>query len=118
MPGWRDLLDAPLEEICARQYVASNEAVLEARAYTDDARWVDVLYEDLVARPADEIRRLYTALELPYTEEAEAFAAALPENVSATSLTAPNADKWQERHRGEIERILPLVGPTERRLGY
>ena len=118
VPGWRDLLAAPLEEICASQYVASNEAVLEARAYTDEARWVDVVYEDLVARPSDEIRRLCTALELSYTEGAEAFAAALPENISATSITAPSADKWHERHRDEIERILPLVSTTEKRLGY
>jgi hypothetical protein len=118
VPGWRDLLDAPLEKICARQYVASNEAVLESRAYTDDARWVDVFYEELVARPTDEIRRLYTALDLPYTDEAEAFAAALPESVSTTSLTEPRADKWREQHGAEIERILPLVGATEDRLGY
>ena len=31
VPGWRDLRNASLEEICARQYVACNEAVLAAR---------------------------------------------------------------------------------------
>ncbi len=49
VPGWRDLRAAPLEEICARQYVACNEAVLEARGALDPSRWIDVAYEDLVA---------------------------------------------------------------------
>ena len=55
VPGWRELLGEPLEEICARQYVASNEAVLEARAFTDESRWADVFYEELVGDPVDEL---------------------------------------------------------------
>lgn len=118
VPGWRELRDAPLEEICARQYVASNDTVLEARAWTDEARWVDLFYEELVASPVDELRRLYAELDLPFTDSSERFAAALAENVSATSLTAPSSDKWRERNGEAIERILPLVAGTEERLGY
>jgi hypothetical protein len=118
VPGWRDLRHAPLEEICARQYVVSNEAVLEARSRMDDTRWIDVGYEDLVASPAAELRRLYGELGLPFPAEAERFADALTENVARTSLTAPRPGKWRERNRAEIERILPLVAATEHRLGY
>jgi hypothetical protein len=118
VPGWRDLRDAPLEEICARQYVASNESVLEARCSMDESRWVDVFYEELVANPVAELARLYVDLDLTVTDTASQFAAALAENVSATSLTAPRPDKWREQHRQEVERILPLVAGTEQRLGY
>jgi hypothetical protein len=118
VPDWRDLLAAPLEEICAHQYVASNEAVLSAREAGDEARWVDVTYEDLVARPDGELQQLYAALELPFTQDAAAFATALPDNVSATALTDPGSEKWQALHPGEIERILPFVAATEERLGY
>ncbi len=52
VPGWRDLRDAPLEAICAHQYIASNEAVLDARSGMDESRWVDVFYEELVSNPA------------------------------------------------------------------
>lgn len=118
VPGWRDLRDAPLEEICARQYIASNESVLDAHSSMDESRWVDVFYEELVANPVAELGRLYADLDLTVTDTASRFAAALAENVSATSLTAPRPDKWREQHRQEVERILPLVAGTEQRLGY
>jgi sulfotransferase family protein len=118
VPGWRDLREAPLEEICARQYVACNEGVLEARATMDESRWVDLSYEDLLARPVEELRRLYGELGLTFVPEAERFAAGLDENIARTSLTSPRPGKWRERNPAEVERILPLVAETEGRLGY
>lgn len=118
VPGWRDLRDAPLEEICARQYVACNEAVLAARDAMDGARWVDVVYEDLVASPRDELRTLYAALGVVFTSEAEEYAAGLGNNVSRTALTTPEAEKWRVQNGAAIERVLPLLAHTEARLGY
>ncbi len=118
VPGWRELRDAPLEEICARQYVACNEGVLAARMAVEDARWIDVAYEDLVARPTDELRRLFASLGLTFTAEAARYATDLAGNVSRTALTAPEAEKWRDRNSAEIERVLPLLADTEARLGY
>ncbi len=118
VPGWRELRNASLEEICARQYIACNETVLEARAAMDESRWVDVTYEDFVADAVKELPRLYGTLELRYTAEAERFAAGLRRNVAATSLTAPKPEKWREQNPEAIERIRSLVEPIERRLGY
>lgn len=118
IPGWRDLRDASLEEICAHQYLACNDAVLDARDGIDPARWVDVAYEELVAEPVAELRRLYERLDLPFTAEAERYASGLAGNLARTTLTAPRPEKWREQNEAAIERILPLVAPTERRLGY
>ncbi len=118
VPGWRDLRSAPLEEICARQYVACNEAVLAARGAMDPFRWVDVSYEDLVAAPVAEVRRLSGELGLAFTPELERAAAALADRVAPTALTPPRRDKWREQNREAIERILPLCAETEKRLGY
>ena len=118
VPGWRGLRSAPLEEICARQYVECNEAVLAARAEMQPSRWVDVAYEDLVATPAAELRRLVDALGVAFTPELERAAASLPERPAATALTPPRREKWREQNREAIERILPLCAETERRLGY
>ena len=117
-PGWREVVSAPLEEICARQYVACNQAVLAARARMDDARWLDVAYEDLVASPAAELRRLFESLGLPFTPTAVRFAETLDRRVSATALTPPKPGKWREQNAEEVARVLPLVAETERRLGY
>ena len=118
VPGWRELRDAPLQEICARQYVACNEAVLDARGALDTARWIDVAYEDLVADPDKELRRVFAALDVPFAEPAAQYAADLPGNVTRTSLSAPKSGKWRDQSPDEIERIRPVLAATEARLGY
>jgi Sulfotransferase family len=117
VPGWRELRYASLEEVCARQYVECNEAMLAARAELDLRETADVAYEDLVARPSEEIRRLFGELGLSVTEEAAAFAAAIP-HTPLNSVTPPRPEKWRTENSAEISRILPLVAATERRLGY
>jgi Sulfotransferase family len=117
VPGWRELRQAPLEEVCARQYVECNEAMLAARAELDLSPTADVAYEDLVARPSDELRRVFGELGFRFTEDADAFAAAIP-HTPLNSVTPPRAEKWRTENPAEISRILPLVAATERRLGY
>jgi hypothetical protein len=117
IPGWRELRNAPLEEVCARQYVECNEAIMRARGELAPARVVDVAYEDLVARAPEEIERIYGEVDLPVTEEAAAFAAAIP-HTPINALTPPKPEKWREQNPDAIRRILPLVADTERRLGY
>ena len=118
VPGWRELRDASLEEICARQYVACNEAVLAACEEIGEARWVDVEYESLVRSPVVELARVYEKLGLDFGQEARDFAAGLARNLSGTSLTAPRPEKWRDQNPEAIERIRPLVADVERRLGY
>jgi hypothetical protein len=117
VPGWRELRNASLEEICARQYVECNEAILRARAELDAARVIDVAYEDLVERPSEQTERIFAGLGLRFTDDAAQFAAAVP-RTPVNALTAPRREKWREQNPAEIQRILPLVTDTERRLGY
>ena len=118
VPGWRELRSAPLEEICARQYVACNEALLAARDEIEPSRWVDVVYEELVAAPAQRLRELFDRLGISFTREAEGFAASFERTVAPTALTPPRPDKWRDENPDAISRILPLVAATEERLGY
>ena len=92
VPGWRALREASLAEICARQYVACNEAVLEDRAALPGSSWIDVRYESLVAAPVDELSRLYGELGLRFTDQAERFARSFADNRARTGLTAPRAE--------------------------
>jgi len=57
-------------------------------------------------------------LDVPFDRSVEEYAQALLSSPSFTTLTPPRADKWRELNRAEIERVLPLVAPVERRLGY
>ena len=118
IPGWRDLREASLEVICAHQYMACNEAVLDARERMAAGRWTDIAYERLVEDPEQELGRLHDAVGIRFTPAARAAAAALTETPSATAITPPRAGKWRAENRDAVERVLPLVAETERRLGY
>jgi hypothetical protein len=118
IPGWRELRSAPLEDICARQYVVCNEAALAAREQLAPDRWLDLTYEDLAASPVEELRGLFERLGLEFTSGVERFATELPRTPGPTALTPPKQEKWREQNPAEVERILPTVAPIERRLGY
>ena len=118
VPNWRELLAAPLEEICAHQYVACNEAVLNARPELPRSRWIDVDYDDVVRSPVDELERVYGELGVRFTDEARQYAQSLSREPTATTLTAPRREKWRDQNPDSVERIHPLVVDVERRLGY
>jgi Sulfotransferase family len=118
VPGWRELRHASLEEICARQYVVCNDAVLDARAEISEERWIDVRYENLVRAPVEELRSLYGTLGLDFGPAAAEYASDLGTRVSRTALSAPREEKWRDGNAEAIERVLPLVADTEHRLGY
>jgi hypothetical protein len=116
--GWRDYLERPIEEVCAAQYVAMNEAILDARGRVDAARWTEIDYEDLVRDPVAAFRGLWAALGLRFGARQEAHC----RNVLGRPYNAFSPirlDKWKEQaNRGRIERVLPQVLPTARRMGY
>jgi hypothetical protein len=114
VPGWRELRHAPLEEICARQYAACNEAVLDAREAIEPSRWHELSYEELAAEPTKALRTLFERLDLRYPAEVDRLA----RTPTRTALTAPRPEKLREQNPEAIERILPLVRPVETRLGY
>ena len=118
VPGWRELRRASLEEICARQYVDCNEAVLASRAELPAERWLTAKYEDMVEAPVDVLRGLFDALGVAWDKGAETFARELHARPSRTAITAPRPDKWRRENPEAIERILPLTEATERHLGY
>lgn len=116
-PGWRDYTVRPLEEVCAFQWRACHEAMLDECAkerYRD--RVLRVRLEDLSADPQAELRRLAEFLELPFDDYFQATAANLPVVNSADNDTSP--DKWRSDNRAMIERIMPVIEPVMARLGY
>ncbi|RMF78471.1 MAG: sulfotransferase [Nitrospirae bacterium] len=116
--GWRDYVAAPIEEVCARQWQAYNEAVLAARRAIPGERWVEVVYEEILDDAVACFRQLFDRLELRFTNELEAHCRDLvrrPYNAFST----PARDKWRSGpHRERIERVLPAVAETARKLGY
>ncbi|MFI6067016.1 sulfotransferase family protein [Micromonospora sp. NPDC051227] len=112
-PGWRDLTDLRLEELCAENWRIHNEAVLAAfRQLEPTGNAVLVRYEDVSAEPARVMEQVAATTELP-------FAAAWRERSLPVVMTQtpPNPDKWR-RHEREIHGVLPGVSSLAGEFGY
>ena len=116
--GWREYLGRPIEDVCAAQYVAMNEAILRARERIPSKQWTEIVYEDLVRDPVASFRDVWEALGLRFGSRQEAHC----RNVLGRPYNAFSPirlDKWKEQaNRTRIERVLPLVAPTASRMGY
>lgn len=115
-PGWREDLKGPLEVVCARQWVASNEHALSAKSAIGD-RWIDVRYETLIEDPVEEIARVMEWVGLPL-ETAVRERAAATSSTPINIVTPPEKGKWRRENPSEIEAITSLIQPTMTKLGY
>jgi hypothetical protein len=115
-PGWRELRGSTITHVAAAQYVASNETAIGDIEKLPADSLIEVSYEELVSRPVDTSERLLELLELRGSTEVLEFASHLDQHV-AGALSAPREDKWRDRI-AEIERVLPIIGPTMNRMGY
>lgn len=113
IPGWRDLVDSPLEEICARQWLVCNETVLDYCATPGSLPVLTVRYEDLIGDSDVTLDRIAAFLDLA-PEEIPARGSPLP-NVNV--ISQPGAEKWR-REEETIVRVMPILQPMMERLGY
>lgn len=116
--GWRDYLNAPIEDVAAFQYQAINRAILAARAQVPASQWVEVFYEDLVRDPVAGYKAIYQGCGLDFTPAVEAHCQQVlskPYDVFGEI----KLDKWKEgRNRERVERVLERVAPLAREMGY
>lgn len=116
--GWRDYLNAPVEEVAAFQYDAINRAILEARAGIPAAQWVEVFYEDFLRDPEATFRRLFEGCGLGFDAATRARCAEALD-VPYNAFSEIRLDKWKDgRNRARIERVLPRVAEVAARMGY
>ena len=110
VPGWRELDGRTVEEVCARQFVACDDAI---QAFTTDlpaGRWTELHYEDLLKDPVAEVERLGIEFDQPLPQPAREAVRAI--------VRSDDPDSWRVRTPDEIERIMPLIEPSLERLGY
>ena len=116
-PGWREDIRGPLERVCARQWVSSNENLLGAFDAIPADRCTQIRYETLVERPEDEVGRVLDFIGI--SKEAGLLERARALNETPINVvTPPEQGKWRRENPQEIKAILPLIRPTMERLGY
>lgn len=102
VPGWRDLIGRPLEEIVAAQWQATTMALVEDLRQLPPGRVTCVRYDTLIAQPQAEVERLCRFMQLDW----DLVLADLP--LSRYTVTPPDPSKWR-RYETEIQRVLPQV---------
>jgi hypothetical protein len=116
--GWRDYVNAAVEDVAAFQYDAINRAILDARAAIPPKQWVEVYYEDFLRDPTATFRRVFEGCSLAFDARLEAHCAEVLD-IPYNAFSEIRLDKWKDgRNRARIERVLPRLMPLSARLGY
>lgn len=117
-PGWRQYNHASLEEVCAFQWISANRLALDAATALPAGLWCRVRYEDIFERPVEMFREVFEWLDLPFDARMEAHCAGLGGKPTSIVKGVPMKQKWKQSNPEAIERILPMITPLMREMGY
>lgn len=115
--GWRAFLNASIEDVCAQQWIETNEAALSAKQNIPPSQWVEIFYEDILHSPIETFQRIFEQLNLTFSDEIKRHCdnlASKPYN----AFSSPRLNKWKEENRERIERITPKISETMCKIGY
>lgn len=116
--GWRDYVNAPVEDVAAFQYEAINRAILDAKEKVPAGQWVEVFYEDFLRDPVATFRRVFEGCGLAFGRDLEQHCANVLD-IPYNAFSEIRLDKWKDgRNRDKIERVLPKVAEVAARMGY
>jgi hypothetical protein len=113
-PGWEGLVDKPLAEIAACQWCAANQYILDDLTVLPETEWCLVIYDDLVAKPADTIAKIsrFAGFNQDRVQQ-QRISESLP--LSSMVISPPAQEKWRQ-HEAELLPILSLVEPISRQV--
>lgn len=107
-PGWQEFPVDDLAGVAASQWQITHQTLLKDLEQVPADRICAIRHERLIAQPESEIDRLCRFIGV----ERDQPITPLP--LSRYTLTPPSPDKWQ-RHRNDLQRVLPGVEPTYQR---
>jgi hypothetical protein len=117
-PGWRDFVEAAIEDVAAFQYDSINRAILDAREAAPSGQWVELFYEDLLRDPVGTFRQVFKGCGLAFDGRQEEHCRKVLET-PFNAFSAIRLDKWRDgANRKRIERVLPKVADIAARMGY
>ncbi|OIP11284.1 MAG: sulfotransferase family protein [Betaproteobacteria bacterium CG2_30_68_42] len=117
-PGWREYNRASLEEVCAYQWITANRLALDARREIPAGQWIHLRYEDIFERPVEMFREVFERLDIPFDDALRDRCATLNRRPTSIVKGPPHKEKWRTRNPEMIERILPMIAPMMKELGY
>lgn len=116
--GWRSYLDRSIEEVCAFQYRALNDAILIAKNSIACSQWVEVFYEDILRDPVETFRTIFSGCGLQFDERLARHCRTVLD-IPYNAFSEIRVDKWRDgKYRDKVERALPLVRSVAKQMGY
>ena len=116
--GWCNYVQAPVEDVAAFQYVAINQAILDAKVSVPADQWVEVFYEDFLRDPVATFKQVFEGCGLNFDQRLQAHCADVL-NIPYNAFSEIRLDKWKDgRNREKIERVRPQVEQVAKRMGY
>ena len=116
--GWQQFVNARIEDVCAFQYNAINQSILDSKPAIADQRWHEVFYEDLVRDPVGQFRSMFTACGLVFDERLERHCDNVL-NFPYNAFSAIRVDKWKDgRNKDRINRVFPKLENVGKQMGY
>ncbi|WP_404355971.1 sulfotransferase family protein [Methylotuvimicrobium sp. KM1] len=107
--GWRQLTRSSIEEVCAFQYKAMNEAILNAKKMIPNEQWHEVSYETLITEPVAEFKRLFDGCSVAFDQAMQNHCQSVL-NKPYNTFSEIGVAKWKKSaNRDRIERVLPMV---------
>jgi hypothetical protein len=109
-PGWQDLLKLPLVDACALQWKMTVEAILQSSIKLPAEQYMEVKYEELVARPVEIFEQVGEKCDLVWQND-------LLQTITA-GMDNRNF-KWQtEMQDADKNRLNVLLNNFLKQLGY
>lgn len=116
--GWRNYINASVEDVCAFQYRSIHSAILEAKKNIPSSQWIEIFYEDIVNDPVNRISDLFGRLGLTFDDRVKNHASKLLEK-PYDAFFEIRLDKWRSyQHKDRIERVLPQLKEVANLMGY
>jgi Sulfotransferase family/Aspartyl/Asparaginyl beta-hydroxylase len=102
IPGWQDLIGAPLNRIVAEQWSTTTRILLDDLEALPRDRWRAVRYEAFIAAPQAVASDLCRTVDLRWDR---ALGASLP--LARNTLSPPSTEKWRARAQeiGAVESL-------------
>ncbi|MBI3308393.1 MAG: sulfotransferase [Candidatus Melainabacteria bacterium] len=113
-PKWEEYSDKTLAEVCAFQWVSSNQAILDGLKEIEANRKYEISYEELSENTSGVVEQICNFIDIPYSQEIKKIAEKPP---VVNTFSRPNKDKWK-RHEAELEKIYFMIQPMMNVLGY
>lgn len=116
--GWRKYTHASIEEVCAFQYKAMNNAILDAKANIPEGQWHEINYEKLINEPVQEFEKLFNHCDIPFDQHLQQHCKDVLQKPYNT-FSEIRINKWRDgANKTKIDRVLSELETVAKRMGY